>query len=226
MDGSGTGANSGEWLVGSGFAPGLSEAKNVCGSFTPMKKNIDGMPASTNAEKSSLAVIGGTRSTRSLPKAVLNIASVRATTVGSLLTALPPSVILISASGAPDISVTALAVRRMPSSIFWRTAGLYERIVPRSSTLSGMMFSALPPWIAPMLTTPNSCGSFSRLITLCRSTTKRAAIITGSMVLSGAEPWPPRPLKVISSPSELDVIGPLLNTIEPYGPGPVCNANA
>jgi CRP-like cAMP-binding protein len=34
--------------------------------------------------------------------------------------------------------VTALAVRRMPSSIFWRTAGLYERIVPRSSTLSGV----------------------------------------------------------------------------------------
>jgi hypothetical protein len=28
------------------------------------------------------------------------------------------------------------------------------------------MFAAVPPWIAPMLTTPNSVGSFSRLITL------------------------------------------------------------
>jgi len=34
------------------------------------------------------------------------------------------------------------------------------------------MFSAVPPWIAPMLTTPNSVGSFSRLITLCTSTMK------------------------------------------------------
>jgi hydrophobe/amphiphile efflux-1 (HAE1) family protein len=40
----------------------------------------------------------------------------------------------------------------------------------------------------------NSAGSFSRLMTLCTSTTKRDAIITGSMVACGTAPWPPRPL--------------------------------
>ena len=40
-------------------------------------------------------------------------------------------------------------------------------------------------------------GSFSRLMTLCTSTTKRDAIITGSMVACGTAPWPPRPLNLM-----------------------------
>jgi len=51
-----------------------------------------------------------------------------------------------------------------------------------------MMLPAVPAWIAPIVTRPNSVGSFSRLITLCTSTTKRAAIITGSMVDCGTAP--------------------------------------
>jgi hypothetical protein len=39
-----------------------------------------------------------------------------------------------------------------------------------------------------MLTTANSVGSFSRLITLCTSTMKREAITTGSMVDCGVAP--------------------------------------
>ena len=69
--------------------------------------------------------------------------------------------------------------------------------MPTTSASSGMMLPAVPPWIAPIETTPNSVGSFSRLITLCTSTMKRAAIITGSIVVCGAEPWPPRPWNLI-----------------------------
>ena len=29
-----------------------------------------------------------------------------------------------------------------------RTSGLYVRMVPRTCTVSGMMFPAVPPWIA------------------------------------------------------------------------------
>ena len=77
-----------------------------------------------------------------------------------------PSVIMISGSGAFDMAATAFAVRSIPASILARTSGLKLRMVPVSTTSSGMMFAAVPPWIVPMLTTPNSVGSFSRLITL------------------------------------------------------------
>ena len=83
-------------------------------------------------------------------------------------------------------------------------------MVPRICTESGMMLPTEPPLIAPMVTTPNWVGSFSRLITVCTSTTKRAAMAIGSSALSGAAPWPPRPLKVISSASALDETMPLL----------------
>jgi hypothetical protein len=106
------------------------------------------------------------------------------------------------------IAAEAFATRRTPSSSFARTSGLYERMVPRTCTVSGMMFPTVPPWIAPIVTTPNSFGSFSRLTTVCTSTMKRAAMAIGSMALSGAEPWPPRPLNRISSASELDDTGP------------------
>ena len=71
-----------------------------------------------------------------------------------------------------------------------------------------MMLPELPACIAPMVTTPNSIGSLSRLTTDCTSTMKRAAIITGSSALCGAEPWPPRPLKVICTSLAAEVIGP------------------
>jgi hypothetical protein len=67
-----------------------------------------------------------------------------------------------------------------------------------------MMLPAEPAWIEPTVITPNSAGSFSRLITLWTSTTKRLAIMIGSMVALGLAPWPPRPLKVISMLSELE----------------------
>ena len=68
--------------------------------------------------------------------------------------------------------------------------------------------------IAPMSTSEMiSCaiGAMSTFpMIVCTSTTKRAAMVIGSSALSGAEPWPPRPLKVISIASEFDDTGPLL----------------
>src|SRR5215469_5596530 len=92
---------------------------------------------------------------------------------------------------------TPLAVRSIPSCILARTSGLKVLKVPNRTASSGMMLPAVPAWSEPMETTPNSVGSFSRLITLCTSTTKRDAIITGSMVACGTAPWPPRPLNLM-----------------------------
>ena len=105
---------------------------------------------------------------------------------------------LICGAGAPDIAATALAVRRTPSRIFARVFSSSVRMVPRSVASSGMMLPALPELTEPTVTTPNDIGSFSRLITVCTSSMKRAAITTGSMDFSGMEPCAPRPMKVIS----------------------------
>ena len=57
MVGFGTGANSGEWLPGSGV-PLLLAASHFSGSYTPILNIIDGTPALANSEKSSLGVPG------------------------------------------------------------------------------------------------------------------------------------------------------------------------
>src|ERR1700739_5122990 len=103
-----------------------------------MLKNIEGTPALTNSEKSSLGVSGGDGLKLS-PNAAFNAVAAVATTSGSLITALAPSVILISGAGASDITATALAVRSIPASILARTSGLKLRMVPGSRTASGMM---------------------------------------------------------------------------------------
>jgi hypothetical protein len=90
------------------------------------------------------------------PNAAFSTFSAVATTPASLITALVPSVILISGSGAFDMAATAFAVRSTPASILARTSGLKLRMVPTSATSSGMMFAVVPPWIAPMLTTIKS----------------------------------------------------------------------
>src|ERR1700694_3089326 len=107
-----------------------------------MLKNIDGTPALTNSEESSLGGAGGEGSNLSPEGALIAFAAV-STTAGSLITALAPSVILMSGAGASDIAAAALAVRSIPASILARTSGLKVRMVPRSSTSSGMMFSAV-----------------------------------------------------------------------------------
>src|SRR6266446_3620414 len=164
MVGFGTGANSGEWLPGSGV-PLLLAAAHFSSSYTPILNIIDGTPALMYSEKSSLAVPGGVTLNLS-PKAAFSTFSAVATTAASLTTALVPSVILISGAGAFAMAATALAVRSIPSCILARTSGLKVLMVPSRTASSGMMLSAVPAWSEPMETTPNSVGSFSRLMTL------------------------------------------------------------
>src|SRR3954453_18719294 len=106
MVGFGTGANSGEWLAGSGGPLPLRAVATRSGSYTPILKNIDGTPALANSEKSSLAVAGGEVMNLS-PNAAFSIFSAVATTAGSFMTALAHSVIMMSGAGASDIAATA-----------------------------------------------------------------------------------------------------------------------
>ncbi len=57
-------------------------------------------------------------------------------------------------------------MRWIAASIASCTAGLNERAVPRSTTLSGMTFQVSPPWIWVMLTTALSSGWVLRLATV------------------------------------------------------------
>jgi hypothetical protein len=62
-----------------------------------------------------------------------------------------------------------------------RTAGSKERVVPRSTTLSGITIQVAPPWICVTLTTAPSSGWMLRLAIVCRPLTICAAATTGSM---------------------------------------------
>src|SRR6266566_8357980 len=93
-----------------------------------MWKNIDGTPESANSEKSSLAVTGGEVLNLS-PNAAFSAFSAIATTAGSFITALAPSVMEISGGGASDMAATAFAVRSIPAAILVRTSGLKLRMV-------------------------------------------------------------------------------------------------
>src|SRR5260370_24181726 len=86
MVGFGTGANSGEWLPGSGV-PLLLAAAHFSGSYTPILNIINGMSAPANSEKSSLVVFAPDRLSFS-PNATFNAFSAVAAPAGWLLTVL------------------------------------------------------------------------------------------------------------------------------------------
>src|SRR5260370_33578946 len=119
-----------------------------------MLTHIDGAPALMNSEKSSLGVLGGDGLSLS-PNAAFSTFSAVATTPGSFITALAPSVILISGAGASDMAAAAFAVRPIPASSWARTPGLQGRGGPHRRPARGIEFCAVPPWLAPLDTTPN-----------------------------------------------------------------------
>ncbi len=83
------------------------------------------------------------------------------------------------------------------------------RIVPRSSTESGMMFSRTPPLIAPTVTTTGSrVMSTWRLTIVCRPSTTCAAVTIGSTPCHGIAPCVCRPATVIRKLSALAIAGP------------------
>ena len=79
-------------------------------------------------------------------------------------------------------------MRLMPSSRCLRTESFVLRTVSCIFTSLGMMLCLLPPWIEPTVTTAGSVGLVSRLTSVCRSRTIRAASTIGSTVVCGAAP--------------------------------------
>src|SRR6266852_3700590 len=94
---------------------------------------------------------------------------------------------------ARGAAASPFATRAMAASSCFCTSSLYERTVICSFTSSGMMLLLVPPWIEPTLTTAESWALISRETMVCRATTVLAASSTGSTVLCGLAPWPPRP---------------------------------
>lgn len=66
-------------------------------------------------------------------------------------------------------------------------------MVSPSSAVAGMMLLALPAWKRPTVTTAVSRGVISRATMDCSLSTIAAPMTTGSVVVSGREPCPPRP---------------------------------
>ncbi len=75
------------------------------------------------------------------------------------------------------------------------------------------------------MTTAWSFGATSRATTDCTRCTKDAAIRIGSTVVSGREPWPPMPWKVISRLSAAAMQGPGQYAISPAPKGATCWAS-
>ena len=83
------------------------------------------------------------------------------------------------------------------------------RIVPIISTESGMMFSRLPPLMAPTVTTAGSCEmSTWRLTMVCSPSTTCAAVTIGSTPSHGIAPCVWRPVTLMRKRSALAIVGP------------------
>ena len=83
------------------------------------------------------------------------------------------------------------------------------RMVPVSSTSSGMMLWRTPPWMVPKVrTTGWWLMSICRLTMACAWVTIWAAAITGSTPPQGREPWVWRPITRMSKVSEAAMVGP------------------
>src|SRR5262249_35143488 len=119
-----------------------------------------------------------------------------------------PGSTLTIGSGAPAAIASPFAMRTMPSRMCLRTESLVVRTVICNFTSLGMMLCLVPPWIEPTVTTAGSRGLVSRLTSVCRSSTMRAAMTMGSMVVCGAEPWPPLPWTTMSTESTLASASP------------------
>ena len=82
------------------------------------------------------------------------------------------------------------------------------RVDTLSSTESGIVFGESPPWTAPTVTTPISCGSMLREMMVCKLMITFAASTTGSMPRCGIEPCEPRPKIVILVCTHVENTGP------------------
>jgi hypothetical protein len=65
-----------------------------------------------------------------------------------------------------------------------------------------MTLRLVPAWRTPTDRTTGSNMLNCRVTMTCRAVTISAAAVTGSLAECGAEPWPPAPSTVTTSPSE------------------------
>ena len=90
-----------------------------------------------------------------------------------------------------------------------RISWLKVRSVPSISTDSGMMFSRLPPLMAPMVTTAGAVVMLSwRLTTVCRPLMICAEAEIGSTPDQGCEPCVCLPVTLTLKPSAPAIIEP------------------
>ena len=96
-------------------------------------------------------------------------------------------------------------MRRFRSS---RTSASNERTESPIVASFAITFIALPPCIVPTVTTAIFVGSTLRATTVCSAITMLETATIGSTVMCGRAAWPPRPLTVIVTRSDADIIGP------------------
>ena len=101
------------------------------------------------------------------------------------------------------------------------------RIVPWSSTESGMTLLVAPPSMWATVTTAGSKTSTRRVTIDCSASTISAATGIGSAAVCGIEACPPRPRTVIRHWSAAAISGPGRTLIVPLGSIAMeCSANA
>ena len=71
-----------------------------------------------------------------------------------------------------------------------------------------MTLPAVPPWMAPTVSTAGCAGERSRVMRVCRALPIWKLIATGSTERCGRAAWPPLPVIVSTKPSVAAVIGP------------------
>ncbi len=85
-----------------------------------------------------------------------------------------------------------------------------------------MMFSFVPAWKVPTVTTAMSRGSTVRDTTVCSRVTTCAPSTTGSMECCGCEPWACRPCRVTRHESAIAMAVPTGSETVPASEGMTC----
>lgn len=157
------------------------------------------------------------------PKTSRCTAATRRSASASLTVAGKEAPTLTSGSrGQPAAWHSPAAIRRIAATIRSRTASDWVRRLREIRAVEGMMFGAVPASIRPTVSTADSRGAISRLTTLWSRVTRYAAVSTGSTVVSGRDPCPPRPCTTISMSVVADRISPGTCGYSPTGPGAAC----
>jgi len=95
---------------------------------------------------------------RSFPKISSAVSCAKAVASGSLIVGGNPPV-TVNAAVAPDASAVRSAILPISSGMRARVSGSSVRMVPLMTTVSGMTFTAVPPWMVPTVITADARGS-------------------------------------------------------------------